>query len=93
MPAEFLAQFPPGRRHVILARIDMAAARRIPAAGKGVLRQTALLEKEVAVGVVNEHVDRAMQQLPGMDRATRGPARDPVVEIDHVEKLVRVGGL
>jgi hypothetical protein len=41
--------------------------------------------------VVHQHVNRAMQQLPGMDLAPRRLADDPVVEIDHIEKLVRVG--
>jgi hypothetical protein len=91
VPADFLAQFAPGRLGVIFACIEMAAAGGIPAAGKRVLDHAAALQKNAATRIVDQHVHGAMQEISRMDFATRRLTHGLIVEVDHIEKLVEVG--
>src|ERR1700722_5650374 len=92
MPAEFLLQLAPRRNGIILARVDMPAAGGIPTARKGVLAHAAPLEEEAAIGIVHQDVNGAMEELLRVDLTARRPVDGAVVEVDHIEKLVRIRG-
>ena len=83
--ANFLAHFAHGARVIILAAVQMAGRRRVPLAGRDVLFQRTLLEKDFAARIEDQHMHRTMPQPARVNLAPRAPADYFVALIDNIK--------
>src|SRR5258708_33024731 len=86
-PAQLLPYFPNRAGIVILATVQMPGGRRVPFAGKAVLLQRALLQKQFAQPIEHQHMHRAMFQAQPVDFPARLLPDDLVALVDDVKNL------
>ena len=83
--AHFLLELADGCRGVILTGIEVAGHAGTPQPRMHILEAGPLLEQKLAAFVENQHMHRAVQQLPGMHISPGGRANDLIAGIDHIK--------
>jgi hypothetical protein len=88
--SEFFPEFADRAGIVVLPACEVAGGAGVVVTGEGVLGRGAFLDKQLALEIEHENVNRPVAEVAGVDLTARGLTDDPVRLVHHIENLVKV---